>query len=84
MRPTISRFPVLYPKEHAKNSKNHMMLWGAGCGIRLAKIELLVYNSSCIFSFASKAVEAGTSGPEPFWVGRERLVLQMEMGLTGL
>lgn len=49
----------------------------------LAKIELLVYNCTCIFCIGSKAVEAGTSGPENFQ-GRKRLVLQMEMGLTGL
>lgn len=39
----------------------------------LARIELLVYNCTCIFCFASKAVEAGTSGPETFWGGKKEV-----------
>lgn len=39
----------------------------------LAKIELPVYNHTCIFCFASKAVEAGTSGPETFQGGKKEV-----------
>lgn len=49
----------------------------------LAKIELPVYNCTCIFCIGSKAVEAETSDPEAFQ-GRKKLVLQMEMEWTGL